>query len=146
MVWVSCKHWLCPVGVFFVVRGILYCFHIFPYVMNAAWLIADWLTRLIVYSSPILKTPTTKPRRPSAVVSRSTSGTAASNTTVDDFEELMSEFTDDHLEEDVDPSIGEDDLLQELSEMIDSWGSMRAQSTPHHLKTYFLTFHNHWAF
>lgn len=40
---------------------------------------------------------------------------------MDDFEELINEFTDDHLEdEDVDPGIGEDDLLQELSEMIDS--------------------------
>lgn len=40
---------------------------------------------------------------------------------MDDFEELINEFTDDHLDDDVDPSIGEDDLLQELSEMIDSW-------------------------
>lgn len=40
---------------------------------------------------------------------------------MDDFEELINEFTDDHLDGDVDPSIGEDDLLQELSEMIDSW-------------------------
>ncbi|CAJ1051903.1 piggyBac transposable element-derived protein 4-like [Xyrichtys novacula] len=34
--------------------------------------------------------------------------------------DLISEFTDEHLEEDMDPAIGEDDLLQELSEMIDS--------------------------
>lgn len=39
---------------------------------------------------------------------------------LDDFDELMNEFTDDHLGEDVDPGMGEDDLLQELSEMIDS--------------------------
>lgn len=51
----------------------------------------------------------------------STSSAAFSNSAMDDFEQLMNEFTDDHLEEDVDPGIGEDDLLQELSEMIDSW-------------------------
>lgn len=45
---------------------------------------------------------------------------AASTSAVDDFEELINEFTDEHLEEGVDPSIGEEDLLQELSEMIDS--------------------------
>ncbi|XP_026162139.1 zinc finger CCCH domain-containing protein 11A isoform X2 [Mastacembelus armatus] len=70
-----------------------------------------------------LKTSTQpKPRRLSAGVSRttSTSNTAASNLAVDDFEELISEFTDDHMGEDMDPGIGEDDLLQELSEMIDS--------------------------
>lgn len=50
----------------------------------------------------------------------STSSIAASTSAVDDFEELINEFTDDHLEDDVDPGIGEDDLLQELSEMIDS--------------------------
>ncbi|XP_024916057.1 zinc finger CCCH domain-containing protein 11A isoform X3 [Cynoglossus semilaevis] len=50
----------------------------------------------------------------------STSSAAFSNSAMDDFEQLMNEFTDDHLEEDVDPGIGEDDLLQELSEMIDS--------------------------
>ncbi|XP_071349624.1 zinc finger CCCH domain-containing protein 11A isoform X2 [Trachinotus anak] len=76
-----------------------------------------------VPQSPVPKTPTqTKSRRQSAGVSRtaSTSSAAASTSAVDDFEELMNEFTDDHLEEDVDPGIGEDDLLQELSEMIDS--------------------------
>lgn len=73
--------------------------------------------------SPVLKSPTLlKTRRQSAGVTRttSTSSAAASTSAVDDFEELMNEFTDDHLEEDVDPGIGEDDLLQELSEMIDS--------------------------
>ncbi|XP_023136867.2 zinc finger CCCH domain-containing protein 11A [Amphiprion ocellaris] len=76
-----------------------------------------------VPQSPVLKTPPqSKPRRPSAAASRaaSTSSTAASTSAMDDFEELMNEFTDDHLEDDVDPGIGEDDLLQELSEMIDS--------------------------
>ncbi|XP_035486919.2 zinc finger CCCH domain-containing protein 11A isoform X1 [Scophthalmus maximus] len=76
-----------------------------------------------VPQSPVLKTPTQpKARRPSAVVSRtlSTSSAAPSTSAVDDFEELMNEFTDDHLEDDVDPGMGEDDLLQELSEMIDS--------------------------
>ncbi|XP_035007465.2 zinc finger CCCH domain-containing protein 11A isoform X2 [Hippoglossus stenolepis] len=73
--------------------------------------------------SPVLKTPIQpKARRQSAVVSRtpSTSSVALSTSAVDDFEDLINEFTDDHLEDDVDPGIGEDDLLQELSEMIDS--------------------------
>ncbi|XP_041816058.1 zinc finger CCCH domain-containing protein 11A isoform X2 [Chelmon rostratus] len=77
-----------------------------------------------VPQSPVLKTPTQpKSRRTSVAASRtiSTSNAAASASAVDDFEELINEFTDDHLEdEDVDPAIGEDDLLQELSEMIDS--------------------------
>ncbi|XP_069370438.1 zinc finger CCCH domain-containing protein 11A isoform X2 [Paralichthys olivaceus] len=73
--------------------------------------------------SPVLKTPIQpKARRQSAVVTRtpSTSSAALSTSAVDDFDELINEFTDDHLEDDVDPGIGEDDLLQELSEMIDS--------------------------
>ncbi|XP_060925899.1 zinc finger CCCH domain-containing protein 11A isoform X2 [Limanda limanda] len=62
--------------------------------------------------SPVLKTPIQpRARRQSAALSTSA---------VDDFEDLINEFTDDHLEDDVDPGIGEDDLLQELSEMIDS--------------------------
>ncbi|XP_044068730.1 zinc finger CCCH domain-containing protein 11A isoform X2 [Siniperca chuatsi] len=76
-----------------------------------------------VPQSPVLKTPSQpKSRRLSIAASRtaSTSSTAASTSAVDDFEELINEFTDDHLEEDVDPGIGEEDLLQELSEMIDS--------------------------
>ncbi|KAG8007325.1 Zinc finger CCCH domain-containing protein 11A [Nibea albiflora] len=77
-----------------------------------------------VPQSPVLKTPTQpKSRRTSVAASRtaSTSSVTASTSAVDDFEELINEFTDDHLEdEDVDPGIGEDDLLQELSEMIDS--------------------------
>ncbi|XP_072239067.1 zinc finger CCCH domain-containing protein 11A [Leuresthes tenuis] len=78
-----------------------------------------------VPQSPVLKTPAqSKSRRLSVTASRtaSTSNTDASASTsaVDDFEELINQFTDDHLEDDVDPEIGEDDLLQELSEMIDS--------------------------
>ncbi|XP_069543934.1 zinc finger CCCH domain-containing protein 11A isoform X1 [Brachyistius frenatus] len=79
-----------------------------------------------VPQSPVLKTPTqSKPRRPSVAASRATSSSTstsadASSSVVDDFEDLINEFTDDHLEDDVDPGIGEDDLLQELSEMIDS--------------------------
>lgn len=63
--------------------------------------------------SPIVKTPTqSKSRRPSLA--------GPTSVAVDDFEELMNEFTDDHLDDDMDPGMGEDDLLQELSEMIDS--------------------------
>ena len=62
--------------------------------------------------------PQVKPRRPSCVASRVS--TVSSSSAVDDFDELMNEFTDDHLGEDMDPGLGEDDLLQELSEMIDS--------------------------
>jgi len=41
---------------------------------------------------------------------------------MDDFEDLLDEFTDDRLEDDLelDSGKGEDDLLLELSEMIDS--------------------------
>ncbi|XP_048409014.1 zinc finger CCCH domain-containing protein 11A isoform X3 [Stegostoma tigrinum] len=55
--------------------------------------------------------------------SRRLSSTASkSATTEDDFEELMKEFSDDKLEAeiDLDPGKDEDDLLLELSEMIDS--------------------------
>uniref|UniRef100_A0A665T9S4 Zinc finger CCCH-type containing 11A n=2 Tax=Echeneis naucrates TaxID=173247 RepID=A0A665T9S4_ECHNA len=72
-----------------------------------------------VPQSPILKSPTQlKTRRQSAGVSRTTS--SASTSAADELEDLINQFTNDHLEEDVDPDIGEDDLLQELSEMIDS--------------------------
>ncbi|XP_042354597.1 zinc finger CCCH domain-containing protein 11A isoform X2 [Plectropomus leopardus] len=74
-----------------------------------------------VPQSPVLKSPTQpKSRRQSVAASRTASSAAASTSAVDDFEELINEFTDDHLEDDVDPGIGEEDLLQELSEMIDS--------------------------
>ncbi|XP_049589012.1 zinc finger CCCH domain-containing protein 11A isoform X2 [Syngnathus scovelli] len=58
--------------------------------------------------------PQSKSRRQSAVGSRNSTSAA------DDFEELINEFTEDHLDGDVDPGIGEDDLLQELSDMIGS--------------------------
>ncbi|XP_068598089.1 zinc finger CCCH domain-containing protein 11A-like [Brachionichthys hirsutus] len=74
--------------------------------------------------SPVLKTPPpSKSRRTSVAASRTASSTtsAAAATTVDVFDELINEFTDEHLQDgDVDAEIGEDDLLQELSEMIDS--------------------------
>ncbi|XP_029990793.1 zinc finger CCCH domain-containing protein 11A isoform X2 [Sphaeramia orbicularis] len=77
-----------------------------------------------VPQSPVLKTPPLpKSRRSSVPAARSSSSSAsaaATSSAVDDFEELISEFADDHLEEDVDPGLGEDDLLQELSDMIDS--------------------------
>ncbi|KAF7653548.1 hypothetical protein LDENG_00081630 [Lucifuga dentata] len=76
-----------------------------------------------VSQSPVLKTPTpSKSRKLSLSASRvsSTASVSVSTSAVDDFEDLINEFTDDHLEEDVDPGIAEDDLLQELSEMIDS--------------------------
>ncbi|XP_072571889.1 zinc finger CCCH domain-containing protein 11A-like isoform X2 [Paramormyrops kingsleyae] len=65
----------------------------------------------------ICKTPSHgKARRLSTVSAR------ASSSAVDDFDELMNEFTDDRLEDEMelDPGKGEDDLLLELSEMIDS--------------------------
>ncbi|XP_047439006.1 zinc finger CCCH domain-containing protein 11A isoform X2 [Mugil cephalus] len=69
-----------------------------------------------VPQSPVRKTPTQpKSRRLSVAASR-----VASTSAMDDFEDLINEFTDDHLEDDVDPGIGEDVLLRELSEMIDS--------------------------
>ncbi|CAL1609707.1 unnamed protein product [Knipowitschia caucasica] len=62
-----------------------------------------------------------KPRRTSVTVSRSGTNSAAPTSAEDDFDELISEFTtDDPLEDGVDPDLGEDDLLQELSDMIDS--------------------------
>ncbi|KAK6321116.1 hypothetical protein J4Q44_G00080920 [Coregonus suidteri] len=66
----------------------------------------------IVPQSPLVKTPTQpKARRPTA-----------STSAMDEFDELMNEFTDDRLEDDLelDPGKGEDDYLLELSEMIDS--------------------------
>ncbi|XP_055724867.1 zinc finger CCCH domain-containing protein 11A-like isoform X2 [Salvelinus fontinalis] len=66
----------------------------------------------IVPQSPLVKTPTQpKARRPTV-----------SSSAMDEFDELMIEFTDDRLEDDLelDPGKGEDDYLLELSEMIDS--------------------------
>ncbi|MCJ8744366.1 hypothetical protein PDJAM_G00117750 [Pangasius djambal] len=77
---------------------------------------------LSVPQSPIIKTPTqTRPRRASLASARGTTPAGNSSTT-DDFEDLLDEFTDDRLEDEIelDPGKGEDDLLLELSEMIDS--------------------------
>ncbi|XP_061730527.1 zinc finger CCCH domain-containing protein 11A isoform X2 [Nerophis ophidion] len=66
------------------------------------------------HSSVPKAAPQSKSRRQSVAASRN------SLSAVDEFEDLINEFTDDHLEGDMDPGIGEDDLLQELSDMIDS--------------------------
>lgn len=75
-----------------------------------------------VTQSRSLKSPTpAKSRRSSVAVSRNSSSSTAPTSAVDEFEDLISEFTtDDALDDSVDPALGEDDLLQELSEMIDS--------------------------
>ncbi|XP_060766861.1 zinc finger CCCH domain-containing protein 11A isoform X3 [Neoarius graeffei] len=77
---------------------------------------------LSVPHSPVIKTPTqTRPRRASVASARATVS-AGNSSTLDDFEDLLDEFTDDRLEDEIelDPGKGEDDLLLELSEMIDS--------------------------
>lgn len=55
--------------------------------------------------------------------SRRTSSQTAPNTAssaVDDFDKLIMEFTDEEMPDDgVDDDVNEDDLLQELSEMIE---------------------------
>ncbi len=58
-------------------------------------------------------------RRSSTTTGRAPVVTSSS---LDDFEDLLDEFTDDRLEDDLelDSGKGEDDLLLELSEMIDS--------------------------
>ncbi|XP_056590653.1 zinc finger CCCH domain-containing protein 11A isoform X3 [Triplophysa dalaica] len=60
-------------------------------------------------------------RRSSSTTGRAASG-AFSSSSIDDFEDLLDEFTDDRLEDelDLDSGKGEDDLLLELSEMIDN--------------------------
>ncbi|XP_060713491.1 zinc finger CCCH domain-containing protein 11A isoform X1 [Tachysurus vachellii] len=68
------------------------------------------------------RTPTqTRPRRASLASAR-TSAPTGNSSTADDLEDLLDEFTDDRLEDEIelDPGKGEDDLLLELSEMIDS--------------------------
>lgn len=70
--------------------------------------------RCVSLFSPVLKTQS-KTRRQSVASPR-----ISDTFSTDDFEELINEFTDDHLDEDVDPGIAEDDLLQELTDMIDS--------------------------
>lgn len=68
--------------------------------------------RLALLTSSLVKTPTQPKTRRSTV----------SSSAMDEFDELMIEFTDDRLEDDLelDPGKGEDDYLLELSEMIDS--------------------------
>ncbi|XP_061075428.1 zinc finger CCCH domain-containing protein 11A isoform X1 [Conger conger] len=69
-------------------------------------------------SSPVVKTPVQpKTRRQSMTTPR-----APGPSTFDDLDELMNEFADDPLdgEMELDPAKDEDDLLLELSEMIDS--------------------------
>ncbi|KAM9444167.1 zinc finger CCCH domain-containing protein 11A isoform 2-T4 [Clarias gariepinus] len=72
-----------------------------------------------VPQSPVIKTPS-RTRRASLASARSTAPTA--NSSMDEFDDLLDEFTDDRLEDELelDPGKGEDDLLLELSEMIDS--------------------------
>ncbi|CAM4732200.1 unnamed protein product [Leuciscus chuanchicus] len=72
-----------------------------------------------VPQSPVIRTPSVQRNRRSST----TSGRAAvTSSSMDDFEDLLDEFTDDRLEDDLelDSGKGEDDLLLELSEMIDS--------------------------
>lgn len=76
----------------------------------------------LFFCSPIISTPTqARPRRVSVASARGTAP-AGNASTMDDFEDLLDEFTDDRLEDEIelDPGKGEDDLLLELSEMIDS--------------------------
>ncbi|XP_067288543.1 zinc finger CCCH domain-containing protein 11A [Pseudorasbora parva] len=73
-----------------------------------------------VPQSPVIRTPNVqRSRRLSTTLGRAPAVTSSS---MDDFEDLLDEFTDDRLEDDLelDSGKGEDDLLLELSEMIDS--------------------------
>ncbi|KAM9813921.1 zinc finger CCCH domain-containing protein 11A [Neosynchiropus ocellatus] len=73
-------------------------------------------------ASSTVKSPVqAKTRRQSMTTARTASAAHAATVSAgDDFEDLINEFADSEYEEDVDPGIGEDDLLQELSDMIDS--------------------------
>lgn len=84
---------------------------------NATALVSEPLT---APQSHVAKTPVQSKVRRVSVSAKASA--ASSSSTVDDFEELMNEFTDDRLESEMelDPGKGEDDLLLELSEMIDS--------------------------
>lgn len=75
-----------------------------------------------VTQSRSLRSPTpAKGRKSSVSANRNSSSSSAPTSAVDEFEDLISEFTtDEALDDSVDPALGEDDLLQELSEMIDS--------------------------
>ncbi|XP_066559319.1 zinc finger CCCH domain-containing protein 11A isoform X1 [Amia ocellicauda] len=72
-----------------------------------------------VMSPPARPSSQAKARRLSSTSGRPPAG-PASGSAVDDFEELMKEFSDDRLEDDLelDPAKDEDELLLELSEMI----------------------------
>ncbi|KAI7795019.1 zinc finger CCCH domain-containing protein 11A [Triplophysa rosa] len=72
-----------------------------------------------VPQSSVIRTPSLRSRRSSSSIGRAA---AVSSSSVDDFEDLLDEFTDDRLEDelDLDSGKGEDDLLLELSEMIDN--------------------------
>lgn len=75
---------------------------------------------VVVPHSPVIKTPSMqRSRRCSTTSGRPPVVTSSS---MDDFEDLLDEFTDDRLEDELelDSGKGEDDLLLELSEMIDS--------------------------
>ncbi|KAA0707724.1 Zinc finger CCCH domain-containing protein 11A [Triplophysa tibetana] len=74
-----------------------------------------------VPQSSVIRTPSLRSRRSSSTTGRGASG-AFSSSSIDDFEDLLDEFTDDRLEDelDLDSGKGEDDLLLELSEMIDN--------------------------
>ncbi|MBN3274389.1 ZC11A protein, partial [Polyodon spathula] len=81
-------------------------------------------------SSVVVASPSAHPQRPAhqvrtrrlSSVSSRAGASLNSCAAVDDFEELMKEFSDDRLEDELelDPAKGEDDLLLELSEMIGS--------------------------
>ncbi|XP_065097399.1 zinc finger CCCH domain-containing protein 11A [Paramisgurnus dabryanus] len=75
-----------------------------------------------VLKSPVNRTPSLRFRRSSSTTVRSTAVAVTSSSSMDDFEDLLDEFTDDRLEDELelDSGKGEDDLLLELSEMIDS--------------------------
>ncbi|XP_051531951.1 zinc finger CCCH domain-containing protein 11A-like [Myxocyprinus asiaticus] len=75
-----------------------------------------------VPKSPVIRTPSLQLSRRSSTAARTPAAVAVSSSSVDDFEDLLDEFTDDRLEDDLelDPGKGEDDLLLELSEMIDN--------------------------
>lgn len=85
------------------------------------WIISTVFTASFAVScSPVVRTQSqTRARRQSTVSSRNPTGASS---TVDDFEDLLDEFTDDKLEDELqlDPCKDEDDLLMELSEMIDN--------------------------
>lgn len=68
----------------------------------------------------MIRTPSVQRNRRSSTTSGRTA--AVTSSSMDDFEDLLDEFTDDRLEDDLelDSGKGEDDLLLELSEMIDS--------------------------